>query len=814
MYKNCLRGFLLCIGCYIFGCTAIEAQQPGGTGKFTLFFEKLYLHLDRTYYSAGDDIWLEAYVTDAQTGHLTNTSHNVYAELIAPDGAVVGRKIIRVDNGVGNGDFHLEATLTAGIYRVRAYTNWMRNFGNMFLYEKDLLVSAGPVPAGGNGKPATTNHESLVVDATKSQPAVTNRLVFFPEGGSLVTGVNSLVAFKAEDAAGKGIAVKGAIVATTGKTIGTIQSTYRGMGSFMLQPEAGVAYQVRGQYANGRMFTADLPAALEQGMGLHIAETDTMFTATISVNAATLQVTGTTVLTLAGRHGGRICFEDTVRLQGTQAVIQIPRRVFPEGVAAITVYDAQLTPHCERLVYVEKAAGPVLQLRTDKAAYAPGEAVSLQLDARDAAGAPAAAQLSLAVVDAGIVPETDGDIRSYLLLQSELRGPVERAQTYIDPANAQRAAQRDLLLCTQGWRDFLWRRVKDTVIVIRYLPEQGITLSGHVKHALGGKPMAGMNITLMAGDAKGNKLYFTQTDSAGAYFLDGLPLYGSQPLRMTSRDNKGKKGGMLLLDSVIHQPLPSTSLPVFSSVLPDTAAQVRQFVKESLKRKQLENQQQEADTRQLESVTVKNSTAKIALFRDGAYMSFGGPDSAFNITPADMKDYGTLENFLLHRMPGTSADAENQGVFFLSSGQRIRARFKVDNVEDVFERLDYYTLPMDVIERVTVRHMLSATAKDAWFIYLTLKPEAFQKKQMDLLNTTVTGYYEARTFYTPPSGVPVPNWQDTRTTLFWQPHIEVKAGEATVSYRNGSAASKVRVVAEGITSKGEPVAAMVTYNIK
>ena len=33
-------------------------------------FEKVYLHLDRPYYSAGDDIWIKAYLVDAVTKEL------------------------------------------------------------------------------------------------------------------------------------------------------------------------------------------------------------------------------------------------------------------------------------------------------------------------------------------------------------------------------------------------------------------------------------------------------------------------------------------------------------------------------------------------------------------------------------------------------------------------------------------------------------------------------------------------------------------------------------------------------------------------
>ncbi|BAV04652.1 hypothetical protein SAMN05421788_111150 [Filimonas lacunae] len=805
MIKMLIAGLLACAIPAMYGAVALHAQQP--PRKALLFFEKAYLHTDRDYYTAGEDIWYKVYVTDAQTGLPAKNSNNVYVELLSQQGDIINSAIIRVENGAGHGDCKLDDALPAGRYQLRAYTNWMRNFGNMFVFEKDIHISAG-VPAGQPEAVKTNGGKNTVTAAAVSAD---NRVLFFPEGGAMIAGVNNRVAFKAEDIAGKPVGLSGTVETASGEKLATIQTTCNGMGSFLLQPAPGVAYQVKGRYANGATFTTDIPAALEQGFTLQVNEKDTAFEVQIYTNNATLQALANKRVTIAGKHAGKFYFEDTTVLQGQQTMMLLPKRVFPEGVAAITLYDAQLRPHSERLVYVEKTTAASLALKTDKDIYKPGEPITLSVEACEADGTPATAALSVAVVDGGIVPAGEENIVNYLLLQSELRGGITNLAAYLDKKNNNRAAQRDLLLRTQGWRDFLWRRVKDTAIVIRYLPEPGITLSGHVKQSLGGKSLPNMNITLMAAEARGNKIYFTKTDSLGNWYMDGLPLYGSQPVSITSRNKEGKKGGMLLLDSVMNNKLVATALPAWNSLLSDTAAPVQRFAAESGKRQALIEQQQKDAARMLEGVTVKN-TPKKAEFRDGFYTSFGGPDSTFSVTAADDKDYGTLENFILHRMPGATTDAESQGVYFYSNGQKLRPRFKVNKVEDVFERLDYYTLPMSVIEQVTIRHMIGATMNDAWFIYLTLKPEAWSRKQLDLLNTTVTGYYEAREFYVPRAGLDNPA-QDKRTTLYWKPDVNIN-GKITLPYVNSVNTAPVRVIVEGITGNGSPVTALLNYNIK
>jgi hypothetical protein len=122
---------------------------------------------------------------------------------------------------------------------------------------------------------------------------------------------------------------------------------------------------------------------------------------------------------------------------------------------------------------------------------------------------------------------------------------------------------------------------------------------------------------------------------------------------------------------------------------------------------------------------------------------------------------------------------------------------------------------MDVIETVTIRHMLSATGGgDAYFIYLKLRPEAYQRKELDVLNTTIMGYYEARTFYAPFHYQQKSSKKDLRTTLYWNPSIVTGTASATFSFPNADARTRVRVVAEGVTSKGVPVCGVITYNVR
>src|SRR5471030_1701425 len=88
-------------------------------------FEKVYLHMDKPYYGAGDTIWFKGYVVVGQQHHLTAISYVLNVDLINQDNSIVKSLRLPMVAGVAYGDFILPDTTNEGSYRIRAYTNWM-----------------------------------------------------------------------------------------------------------------------------------------------------------------------------------------------------------------------------------------------------------------------------------------------------------------------------------------------------------------------------------------------------------------------------------------------------------------------------------------------------------------------------------------------------------------------------------------------------------------------------------------------------------------------------------------------------------------
>jgi TonB-dependent SusC/RagA subfamily outer membrane receptor len=102
--------------------------------------EKVHLHLDKPYYAIGDNIWFKAYVLNAQTSKLSTISSVLYVELINEKDSLKKQIKLPLVSGVTWGDFKLPDSLTEGNYRIRAYTQWMRNAGTDFFFDKTIKI--------------------------------------------------------------------------------------------------------------------------------------------------------------------------------------------------------------------------------------------------------------------------------------------------------------------------------------------------------------------------------------------------------------------------------------------------------------------------------------------------------------------------------------------------------------------------------------------------------------------------------------------------------------------------------------------------
>ena len=102
--------------------------------------EKVYLQLDNKVYTMNQTIWFKAIVASATDHVPTKLSGVLYVELIDPNERIVEKKLIKVVQGIGNGFFQLNQNYAEGLYLVRAYTEWNKNFGPDFFVKEYIHI--------------------------------------------------------------------------------------------------------------------------------------------------------------------------------------------------------------------------------------------------------------------------------------------------------------------------------------------------------------------------------------------------------------------------------------------------------------------------------------------------------------------------------------------------------------------------------------------------------------------------------------------------------------------------------------------------
>ncbi|MGE5458338.1 MAG: carboxypeptidase-like regulatory domain-containing protein, partial [Methanococcaceae archaeon] len=505
-----------------------------------LVAEKVYLHTDRDYYNAGDDIWFKAYIIDAFTNMPVIYNTNLHVELISSKAEIIQSRVLRVKDRIVNGDFHLTDSIALGNYLIRAYTNYMRNFDDHFFFSKNIAV-INPAYVSNNPRDTTKYIENQI------------EIKFFPEGGSLVDSISSVVAFKGVNGLGKGCAITGKLFSSRGDLITTFKSNHLGMGSFTLEPLPGLTYYALVNAPGKAETKASLPKSFNKGATMRATITHSKkLLVIINTNKKTLPLILDRDLVLSISSRNLINWNTKIKITSLVNESLISADDLPEGIVRITLSGLEGIPFCERLIYLQKTDNVLLNVSTDKKVYKPRELVTTNVSLSGNTFLANRAFLSLSATESRFTNKSSlwpRTIASWFLLESDVHGPVEEPAYYFDPTNENRFQDLDLLLLTQGWRDFQWKYDSTS----SFSHEFGFRLSGKVERIMGHKSIEGTKINLGL-FSKPNQFLSTITDSSGSFTFQRLDFTGRATAFVSSSDKNEKKEGRIFMDSIYYQP--------------------------------------------------------------------------------------------------------------------------------------------------------------------------------------------------------------------------------------------------------------------
>lgn len=733
--------------------------------------EKVYLHLDRKDYFAGQTSWFKGYfVSDFQPSARNST---LFVELINRSGAVISQKVLPVFNGITYGQMDIPDTLSTGTYRVRAYTPLMLNHEKEFLYNTPIRVY------GRSNKPAVSANN-------------TNALAFFPEGGNLLAGVENRIAFKATSGEGLPENITASIVDNAGATVTQIKSFHDGMGVFKLTPVNGKTYQA---VWNGRSFP--LPASSDKGIAVQLQNRPGIINYSYTYSGEQHFAPSYII----GQMQHQVMFKQPVDKNQPGS---INTSAFHSGILQITFFNKDGMPLAERLVFVDNKEYIVnAALNPQQVATKARGKNQYSIDFKE----PVNGNFSISVTDDDYNepgPRKENIISS-LLLTSDIPGYVHNPAFYFSSATQAQEAL-DLVMLTNGWRRFNWKEIiSNQPSPPAYTDPGYISLSGQVNVRGSKKNFANRDLLVwVATSDSGRALELLKTDEKGRFKMDSVVFFDKAKILFSDvMGNKSKFITVKLDTDSLYKTfnLPPLRMPpainTGTSLLNNMQGAYSSYARGG--GVLLDNVNIEGRRLTLEELEKK-------------YVSglFSGNINArtINLTGQFVPQINIFE-WLIGRVPSLVVQRNSQ---FFDNYQLYLRQQPVQLFLDEMQMQDaslISTIPPNQIALIKIYPQFIGARGNGAAVAIYTKRGEDLNEEMEASGDIVDydGYSIIKEFYSPDYSTPPDvDYRDNRLTLAWQPEVVLssdKNASIPIQFYNTDRTKKFKVVAEGITKEGK-----------
>jgi hypothetical protein len=803
----------------VFYLTATQLTAQVAPGNITdvkekadLFFkkypqEKVYLHLDRPSYWANEDIWFKAYLANSP-----QKENNLYVELVNSSGDIVSKKMYWAENGLAYGDFQLPDTIVSGVYQIRAYTNWMRNFDDGLFFMKNMVI--WNLSERGQSEEAPTALRRSDID-----------FGFFPEGGTFVANVPNRIGFKAVNKYGKGLPVRGKILDADGNEVTEFESLHNGMGNFSLLPNSNAKYTARVNVDDKVSFDIDLPKVANRGVVLAVDNSQK--------EKLTIQVASSDEAAekywLIGQCSGTVFFNSPITLSNGTALIRIMKNQLPNGILQLTLFDQAIQPLAERVVFIKHNDFIPIQIETGKERFSTREKVDLSVKAHGKNGEPYYANLSMAVSNTDThlpLEKYPNTIFTHFLLTTELKGYVEEPSFYFKDDSLSTLQALDNLLLTQGWRQFTWEAIlANRAPKIDYEPEGSIAIRGIVEKKISSKPLPNAQVTLMfvkKEKSLDQKLtlenlkdkfaaYEQKTDSLGRFCFSDFFFNDTSYVSLQVLSPDGKRNTWFQFDK-------RSSISPYSNFLPPNylfkkgqSIKTTTFLSEE-NNDQIQRKWHLSDTILLGDINVRAMRIDPG---DGHVRVYADADFVVDMNKIDA-ELGSIGDYIVDgRITGVYGDSMDK---ITIRGNQGSPAFLLDGTPCDVDFIE--GLPIGIFDKIEVLKFApslgSKGVNGAIFFYTK---RGFQQNEVwdakGMRSSMVIGYSKIRQFYSPKYDTKSVMKNDYRSTLYWNPVVRTDStGTAAVSYYNSDQTGQVEIIVEGITAEGKLCRGTAYYKVE
>lgn len=818
-----MKSFLLTLLLALLAVMPVKAQETQKAVEFVQLFkslqkdlprESIYLHTDRDWYYLSERIWFSAYVVSGSYNMPSDISKVLYVELIKPNGRLAERISIELTNGRGNGSITFEkGGKKPGKFRIKAYTAWATNFGDSYIFSKDIDVL--------NKNGLTFPEESTAV----------LDIQFLPEGGHLIDGVATRLAFKAIGTDGLGKNVIGTLETGSGEKTISFSAEYTGMGVIDFTPQKGLDYFAT---VNGQRY--ELPSVDSIGVGMRVNNFDEQYEIHIQPKGT---YSNQTMLFFA-QVRGEVYAASIIHGKEGKETLNILKKDIPTGIVHFTLLNNEGYPIAERLSFNKNEIDKVETfLDLDNQVISQRDRTGLNLRVEDNDGNSVASTASITVFDDAIQPYNrfSTDIQSHFYLETELKGYIEEPGFYFsNDDNADKYLE--LLLLTQGWRAYDMQQIAELEeLELSATPEQGFSISGVVVKGASRVPQRDAPV-FYAADGNVNKV--VTTNEKGRFVINDLHLIGEEEITLRSNSSNGNNNVSFQIDgqydhNYFKQKNVILQVQKRDEMIPDQGTDLEKISKNESDRAESASEDAEKFVEsqmqlELEEITVSATTLE-------QEVELGKLDYITEVTRTPMGRATTLDfeerkhlqvqRFIssLDMVPGVHVDYRRRWVSVDTGVKSINGGsggtfILIDGIKatslDLFF-LNSYDVKNVKVLRSSVDLAILGSEGAGGAIIVTLVKGGRAQKAKGVIAVEREGYQLPTKFYSPKYGVTVPmdlEKQDNRVTLHWEPEFEISEQGSRLLYWSNDVPSTYRVVVEGLTKTGIPFSQTATFLVQ
>lgn len=803
--------------------------------------EKIFVQTDKPYYSPGETIWYKLYALDGTTHVPAPISQLIYVELMDSLEQSYGSHYLKVQDGGAAGEFKLPEDISAGTLQLRAYSNYQRNYEQDFMFTTEIKI----LDNSGSFSTAIAEGKIPATPATLPPMAIDKLLLeFYPEGGSLVQDLSSVLAIRSRLNEGAVVSVEGKIYDQQNNFVAVFKTNALGLGLTHFKPLAGKNYQAKVTLGKTN-FQFDLPAAKPKGFVLRTTHREGTIELKVESNLTggakdafiIGHVRGLPVVRIDVPTAGQKGFKATINTDG-----------FPAGILSLTLFNAAGQPECERLCYIHQKAIDV-QVHLDQDQVGLRKKVSGTFTLRDTSPDPIYANVHMRVIDGTIFnPVPTHSLMSYMLVESDLPALTEQVNQLIMAGKAADLATMDMIMLTYGWRRFVWKDIlSNTISRLQYYPESGFTVAGHITKFWDNQkpqPAKVMLSSISAGYA-----FFSQiTDEDGRFIFTGVDIPDSSnmfiqagKMKLVEKEkNKAKKSGEenpfeittnrsvnIILDQPDRPELIFKKPIWYQQTDPNLLARYRN---ESI-RMRIVRQSYDTMFIDVDEIVVSARRRYRDILKESGLVNYSQPSQRLILDSIPGATYASsVFDILQSRVPGLrvikTSYATAPQVFFGSStsiaGTGREPLFMLDGTYVDKEIIN--TIPTSNVYAIDILNHSSAGflgmqgANGAIAIYTRSATGMYSEEDSEsagIINFTHPGYYQAREFAAPVYDKPKPEdyIPDFRTTLYWNPTFITDSKPNEFTFYTCDKAGTYLIFIEGVTADGRFIQALQPFKV-